>query len=294
MNASLKGVARPAVVGVAAIAVLVIVAALIIRQEAGPQRRDREEVTVFCDSAMSAVMNGIIDVFHRRSSIQINTRFGPSEDLLEEFTNDPAAVDLFLPGGAVYLERAGEHIVEATPLAWAVPVMLVQLDNPEGIESVEDLGRPGLELALPDGDVTAMGGIIPRILEHHGLTMEDIQPNIALSPTTEAELTNAVRLGRVDAAITWEPVARRAARCEVVSIPLEEDIVTELAIGLSAESLNPDSAREFASFLQGSAARALFERYAYALTRPEPGEDPSPDESGDDEIMEEVFGLAAP
>lgn len=293
MNADLKGAGRSVVWGLAAIAILVIVAVIIIGRETGP-RQDREEVTVFCASSMSAVMNEIIDVFHRRSNTQINTRFGASEHLLKEFTNDPAAVDLFFPGEAVYLERAGEHILEATPLAWAVPVILVQLDNPEGIQTVEDLARPGLKLALPDREVTAIGPIIPRILEYHGLTMEDIQPNIALSPTTEAELTNAVRLGRVDAAITWEPVARQVARSDVVSIPPEEDIVAELAIGLSSESLNFDSAREFMSFLQGSAARALFERYDYALTRPEPGEDPSPDESGDDEIIEEVFGSATP
>lgn len=293
MNASLKGAAGPVVWGVAAIAILVIVAAIIIGREGGP-RRDREEVTVFCDSSMSGVMNEIIEVFHRRSSIQINTHFGPSGELLEAFNSEPAAADLFLPGGLVYLERAGEHIEETNPLAWAVPVILVQFGNPEGIETVEDLARPGLELALPDGDVTVMGRIIPRILEHHGLTMEDIQPNLALTPTAEAELTTAVRLGRVDAAITWEPVARQAARCDVVPIPLEEDIVTELAIGLSSESLNPDSAREFVSFLQGSAARASFERYDYALTRPEPAEKPPPGEPDEEEIIEEVFGLAAP
>ena len=293
MNASLKGAAGPVVWGVAAIAILIIVAAIIIGREGGA-RRDREEVTIFCDSSMSAVMNEIIDVFHRRSSIQINAHFGPSEELLEAFNEDPAAADLFLPGGVAYLDRAGEGIEETNPLAWAVPVILVQFGNPEEIETVEDLARPGLELALPDGDVTAMGRIIPRILEHHGLTMEDIQPNLAFTPTAEAELTTAVRLGRVDAAITWEPVARQAARCDVMPIPLEEDIVTELAIGLSSESLNPNSAREFVSFLQGSAARASFERYDYALTRPEPAEKPPPGEPDEEEIIEEVFGLAAP
>ena len=293
VNANLKGAAGPIVWGLAALVIFVIVAALIIARDTGP-RRDREELMLFCDSSVSAVMNEILDVFHRRSSIHINTHFAPSEQLLEEFTNDPTAADLFLPGGAIYLERAEEHIEESGSLAWAVPVILVGLGNPEGIETVADLARSDVELALPDGDATAMGRIIPKILEHHGLTMDDIQPNLALTPATEAELTNAVRLGRVDAAITWEPVARRAARCDVVPIPIEEDIVTELAIGLSTESLNPDSAREFVSFLRGSAAEALLEQHGYALTQPEPEEETPPAEPGDEEIIEEVFGLAAP
>jgi len=293
VNASLKGTVGPIVWGLAALAILIIVAVVIIGREAEPER-EREVVTFFCDASMSTVMNEITDVFHRRSSVRLDAHFGPSEELLEAFNDNPEAVDLFLPGSEAYLDRAGDWLEETHSLAWTVPVILVQLDNPEGIETVEDLAKPGVELALPDGDVTAMGRIVPSILEHHGLTMEDIQPNIALTTTGEAELTNAVRLGRVDAAITWEPVARQAARCDVVSIPPDEDIVTELLIGLSSESPNSGAAREFLSFLQGSAAQRLLEQHDYALSRPEPADEPGPGEPGDEEITEEVFGVAAP
>ena len=293
MNASLKGTAGPIVWGLAALAILIIVAVVIIGREAGPQH-DREEVTLFCDASMNTVMNEIVDVFHRRSNTQINTHFAHSQELVEAFNDDPEAVDLFLPGSEAYLDRAGDWIEETHSLAWTIPVILVQVGNPEGIETVEDLARPGLELALPDGDVTTMGRIMPSILGHHGLTMDDIQPNIALTTTAEAELTNAVRLGRVDAALTWEPVARQVARCDVVYIPPDEGIVTELLIGLSSESPNSDSAREFLSFLQGSAAQTLLEQHDYALSLPEPSDEPGPDEPGDEEIIEEVFGAAAP
>ncbi|MFO7866899.1 MAG: substrate-binding domain-containing protein, partial [Candidatus Aminicenantes bacterium] len=118
VNADLKGAGRSVVWGLAAIAILVIVAVIIIGRETGP-RQDREEVTVFCASSMSAVMNEIIDVFHRRSNTQINTRFGASEELLKEFTNDPGAVDLFFPGEAVYLERAGAGLRMTVELSFS-------------------------------------------------------------------------------------------------------------------------------------------------------------------------------
>ena len=223
-------------------------------------------VTVFCDTSLRAVVSEAIDVFQRRHDVDIEVHLGSLPQLLDEFSANPDAVDLFIAGGVDYMQQAHSMgLVEASaPLARAAPVLLVQARNPKEIESFGDLTRPGMWLGIVDGDTNAMGRTIRLLVQHHGLDQEDLESNIALVAETDLELGNAVRLRRIDAAIMWEPASRLFAPCEIVRIAYDDDMALDVAIGLSTKAGAAESAREFMNFMRGRAARALFEQHACA------------------------------
>ena len=227
-------------------------------------------VTVFCDTALRAVVSEIVDVFQRRHDLDIEVQFDSLPHLFEAFSANPEAVDLFVAGGMDYMEQAESMglIETGLPLARAAPVLLVQARNPKEIETLEDLAQPGIELGIIDADRTEMGRTIPLLAQHHGLDMEALESNIAFVADSEPELGNAVRLRRIDAAIMWEPAARLFAPSEIVPIAYDDDMALDVAVGLSTRAGAAEPAREFMNFMRGRAARALFEQHYYVLARP--------------------------
>ena len=273
-------------VAVIAIAVLAGAAASLFRAASPPPPPGG--ITLLADNSFQSVLEDIVDAFQRRSNVRIDARFGSSPELLQELEESPGAADLFLPGGAYFVEQAGNLIEDSVQFAWAVPVLLVQGGNPEDIESVADLARPGLEVGVADPNGSLLGRMTPAILEHHGVDREAFEANVVFTSGTDPELGNAIRLGRVDAAIVWESMAHHVLRGDIVPIPPDEEVLAAIAIGLSAGTLHADAAREFMTFLQGRAAQSLFEQYHYATTPPPLG-GPEP-EDNDDELIETVFG----
>jgi len=273
----------------AAIAVVAVVIAVVIMQMAAPAARPGE-ITVYCDHSLRPVVDDIVEAFQRRSDVRVTVYSGTNEEILREFENDPQGADIFMPSDDYYLEQAGELIAESTPLAWTAPVILVEGGNPHGIETVADLAKPGLSLGFAEPDGTSLGRATATILARHGLSMDDIAPNIAFTSGMDAQLGNAVRLGQVDAAIVWEPTAHHVIRCDIVPIPLDEDVMATVAAAISTHSTVAESARTFLDFLSGRAATAVFERYHHATAPPGPGAESPTDDNEDGELTEVVFG----
>jgi len=278
--------ARSTVLAGAVFAVLVILAVVIVLRITAPGARPGA-ITIYADDSLRPVVEDIIGAFQRRSDVTVTAYFGSNAEILEVFQDDAAGADLLLTSDAHYIELAADDIVESAALAWTPPVILVRSGNPEGIETLSDLTRTGITVGIADADASTLGRMTPAILAHHGVTMEALGPNVALTSRMDAELGNAVRLGRIDAAIVWEPMAHFAGRSDFIPIPPDDAIVSTVTVGLSAHAASPDSAREFMAFLGGRGAIAFFEHYHYAGGDRELALEPPVE---DDELTEVVFG----
>ncbi len=225
-------------------------------------------ITVYCDTSVRAVLDEIREVFERRSDVRIELHSGPSVPLLEEFRDEPAGVDLFVPGDAYYLEQAqADGLVEPfESLAWTEPAILTQGGNPQDIAAINDLTRAGLRVGVMHPETTALGRLLPELLEQHGMSLDDLEPNLTLIAENDAELVTGVRLGRLDAAIVWRAVGQRCERCAIVPMDAHANVTAMVAVGVSTQTPYLDEAREFAEFLGLRAAQALFEEFHYSLT----------------------------
>ncbi len=223
---------------------------------AGPVGAPRE-VTLHADLALRPLLEEVIDKFQRRSDVRIHAHYAPSHELIADFMADPDAVELLLLGDAYSLTEAVEagHIADVTPtLALVRPVLLTQSGNPKNLESVADLQRPGLRVGLAH-PASALGLISTEILGNYGLRRADLGDNLILDDVAAPALANAVRIGRLDAALMWESTARRLDRVALLELSLERDRVGALQLALSQAGSRSNAAREFVEFTGSRAMR---------------------------------------
>ena len=257
----------------AVIVVAIVVTASLMMWQAALER-PHDDVVLHGGTSVQAPVDEIVAAFQRRTGIRVYRYHGPSDQLLEHLTTAREAAGLFLPGDPFYLDRAQEvGLVEQTEVvAWLVPAILVPQGNPQGIESLADFARPHLRLAMADPRfpaegcrTRALGRIMPSLLERHGLTVDDIEPNVVVTAASGHELGNAVVLGHVDGAVLWEPVARSYSPAEVVTIPAETNLALPLKAGLLGHARENSAARAFLEFLGSATAREILQTHHYTL-----------------------------
>lgn len=258
----------------AALALLAVGAAFVLTRITPSTPPSGGEITLLCDDSLRPLMEEVIDAFHRRTGWRVDARFGTPDEMLRDFLDEPGAVHLFLPGDPYYLDQAGGSVAETLPLAWAVPVLLVQGGNPEGFARIAGLSRPGITLGTAGPPSSALGLLAPAVLARHGIAWEEMQPHLQRAGETAAELSAAVGRRAVDAAIVWEPAGRTCLRCELLPLPEEAGLALEVALGLSAAAAGMEAAREFQAFLGGRVARDLLTRHHFLSAPPEPGTSP--------------------
>ncbi len=224
--------------------------------------------------SMATPMEELIGEFQRQSTIQVEAMSGASGRMMEQWAATPDAADWFLPGEPSYVEqaKAAGLVDRAEVVAWLVPAIVVRAGNPREIESLGDLARPGLRVAIAAPPsrawgcrLRALGQVMAPLLENHGLTADDLEPNAAIKGTPGHELGSAVEFGHVDAAVLWDIVARRYPSTEVVSIPEDRNLPVPVKVGVRGHARENPAARAFLEFLHTATARDILHAHHYVF-----------------------------
>jgi molybdate transport system substrate-binding protein len=146
-------------------------------------------------------------------------------------------------------------------------VILVQKGNPQGVRTLQDLLRPELNVGLGDIQACAIGRNCEQIFRRAGISEQQLADGVDFRSLTVNELGTNVAVGALDAAIVWDAVAANFAdRTEVVPIPLGQNAVSTVAIGLLRSSGQPDLARQFIELLASPAGQAVFAKHHYTTS----------------------------
>ena len=130
-------------------------------------------------------------------------------------------------------------------------VILVKKGNPHGIRRLRDLARPGLRVGVGNEKQCALGELTQTALREEGARAE-VERNIVMRTPTGDMLANHMRVGALDAAVTYLSNAAGAGDAlEAVAVDLPCAIATQpVAVG------------------KGSARKALAGRLVEALVSP--------------------------
>ncbi len=223
-------------------------------------------ILLLCDAGLRMPIEAIIDAFQRRGGTRVEVHDNASNRLTETLA-DTGRGDVLLTGDAHSIAEAARAgwVVDSLPVAALVPVIHVAAGNPGNITSVEDLAQADLRLALADEQAGAIGRITAEVLRLNGVNRETIRKQTIVTATCASELGRAVGLGRVDAAIVWLPVAKQYPLTGIVPIPETKNQRSPVVAATLATTVNPVAAAAFLRFLDGSSARAIFERHHYTI-----------------------------
>jgi ABC-type molybdate transport system substrate-binding protein len=129
-----------------------------------------------------------------------------------------ASPDAYFACDETFLESVRARFHPGRVISSNKLVMITQLDNPLGLQGLEDLLRPGLRVGLGDPGKSALGALSQQILTTAHLTQRlEETGNVRVRTPTGDMLTNQLLTGSLDAALVY---ASNTAKAEVHVVDL--------------------------------------------------------------------------
>jgi molybdate transport system substrate-binding protein len=245
-------------------------AALLFQAAIGCAGKEEKSITVFAAANSKAAIEEAGSTFEEKTGIIVYLNFGGSGTLLSQMSLSKSG-DVYIPASPDYITKAGSANViypdSEVRLAYLIPAILVQNDNPDNIKSLADLARPGLKIAISDPKTVPAGLYAYEIMDYNGL-LKDIGNNIVTYGENYDKTTSYVILKSVDASIGWDILARQQPDVldAVYLLPEQLPRVSYMSGAVSTYTLDRDSAQDFLDFLVSSAGQDIFKKWGYITT----------------------------
>ncbi|MDG6258022.1 MAG: molybdate ABC transporter substrate-binding protein [Methanomicrobiaceae archaeon] len=227
-----------------------------------PEAEAGGSLLVYCGAGMREPMDEIADLFEEQEGITIQYTYGGSAQLLSQIELYQTG-DAYMPGATSYIDSAiAKGFVDKTEkVVYHVMAMVVPKGNPAGIQTLEDLTKPGVRVAIGEPTGPAVGQAAKKMLEKDGM-WEAVEANCVVKSGTVNELLVYVSMNQADAAIIWEDLYNEEAM-DLIDIPLEEGFVKVVPIGTLTFSENPENAEKFIRFVASDEGLAIFEKHGF-------------------------------
>ncbi len=256
-------------------AVSVIIAAIVILCGCGVKSSeesdsDAKELLLYCGAGIRPPVDELVEVFGQLYSVKIAIDYAGSEVLLSKIKLGRRG-DLYMPGDSYYIEQAAGAgmILSQKTVCYFVPAILVQKGNPKNIRSLQDLLMSGLKLGLGDPNACAVGRKTLEVFAKNNISWADVEKNIAFLSLTVNELGMQIQARSLDAVIVWDAVARYYANYgDQVPIPIENNCVSTVDIGVLTFTKNKSLAEKFIEFAASEHGQAIFKKHFYRVEPP--------------------------
>jgi molybdate transport system substrate-binding protein len=185
----------------------------------------RPELTFFAGSVNRRALEPVIKRFEAREGVRLNTVYNGCGILTAQMrtirdSTDPGFPDVYMACDVYYLDTVAELFGAGTRISQTDIVIAVAKGNPKGIETLEDLTKPGVRLAIGQPDQCTIGVLTRRLLETSGFYEKLLDENVVTQTASSAMLVPAVTTGAADVALVYRTdTLAEDDRIDVVSIP---------------------------------------------------------------------------
>jgi len=264
-----RGITSNAVLAVTA--TLVVLGGLVyaLFRMGAEETQDEPELFFYCAAGIKRPVQQTIDDYERELGVKVTTSYAGSGTLLSTIQGANRG-DIYLAADKSYIDiaRSKGLLLEVVPLAEQKPVIAVRKGNPKNIRTIDDLLQPDVQYAIANPEAASIGKLTMTMLKKSG-HWEQIRKNAKVTQPTVNEIANSVQLGAVDAAIVWDPIVRQLSdKLDMVEIPLFDQHVKQIHIGVLKTCKNPAAALRFCRYLQApKKGGENFERHGYAAVQ---------------------------
>jgi molybdate transport system substrate-binding protein len=142
-------------------------------------------------------------------------------------------------------------------------------DNPAGIQTLQELARPGLKLVMADSAVPA-GKYARQALDimsadiSFGIDFKTkVLANVASNETDVKLVVAKVQLGEADAGIVYISDAVAATELKTISIPPEFNIIAKYPIAALSNAPQPGLASDFVTAVLSAQGQAILQKWGF-------------------------------
>lgn len=239
-------------------------------------RFQADSLQVWSCGGLSEAFTAANSLYEERNGIQINYT-GAFAAALGKSLLGGAVTEIFA-GRVLKLAkdlRAADKMLYFRPLCFTEYVMITPLGNPAGIQSVQDLARPGVRVILPLGASPPGGDAVMGILKKANID------NAVLKNTVEKEscvikMLPTIISGEGMASIVERRLTRMAGfNGKVEVIPIPEELFPPgpltFTIGVMKYAKDRALADDYVNFICSDEAQAIFERQGFIPAASEKG-----------------------
>ena len=235
-----------------------------------PEELKGGKLLVYCGAGIRHAMEEAAETFGRSNGAEMQMDYAGSGALISRLKLARKG-DVYIPGDVWYLDEVAKEglVASRKMVTWFAPVIIVRKGNPKNIRSLADLVKPGVKLALGNPEACQVGRLTEQVFKKNEIDAAAVQANTVFSSVTVNELGVQVKMDSTDAAIVWDAVAANFADAvEIVPIPTEQNIISNVAAGVLTLSQNQPLAQRFVDFLAGPEGKAILAKHHYMVEPP--------------------------
>jgi molybdate transport system substrate-binding protein len=230
---------------------------------------------MYAGSASKPPTEEAIEVFEQKTGIKVEVTFGGSGTVLSQMKLAKQG-DLYFPGSSDYMEKAkteGEVVASTEArVVYLVPAINVQKGNPKNIQTLQDLAKPGVKLAIANPETVCVGLYAVELIELNLSASEKAAFKANLLNYTEScdKTATAISLKQVDAVLGWS-VFEKWDPDNIETIALPASVIPRVGyipIAVASYTKKQAAAQQFIDFLMSKEGQAIFAKYGY-FTAPE-------------------------
>lgn len=252
----------------------VLCAAALLLSGCAPAAAQPATLTVLAAASLTEPFTALGQQFesdHPGVTVQFN--FAGSQQLAAQLAQG-APADVFAAASAKTMQAAVDagRIQSAAVQNFASNrlVIITPRANPAGLQSLDQLARPGLKLNLPASEVPA-GMYALQVFTNAAADpafgadfSERVLKNVVSYEQNVKAVVTKVSLGEVDAGIVYASDARSAQeQVAVIEIPAAFNISAVYPAAVVADSPAPQLAADFLTLLQSPAGQAVLASYGF-------------------------------
>ncbi len=233
------------------------------------------ELKIYCGAGMQQPMDEIKTEFEKKyPNIKINYDYGGSGALYSkiEMTNKG---DLYLPGAYFYVEKLNKEgkILKYENITKHIPVIVVKRGNPKKINSLEDLGKNNIKVALGEENI-AIGRASKKIFSNYikingekgNTTVEKILNNTVVRGATVKQVLMYVELNNVDGAIVWRADALSSDKVDIIPINEKYNTIKTIPLSILKSTDHLTESELFYNYvLSEENGKKIFEKYGFVI-----------------------------
>lgn len=233
----------------------------------------RTTLMVHAGAGLRPALDELGALFEKKTGTKIDYNYKGSACLLPDVCVSETG-DVYLPGELYFMQQAVDRKL-VNPgykvVATMTTVLIVQAGNPKKIKGVGDLTKRGIRLGLGDPQAVAIGRAARECLVKAGV-WKQAQKNLVMSAQNVTELSNAVKLKQLDAAVVWNATAAMYSPKELVTItiPANHAVCSPVPAGALKFSKNPRETQKYLDFLASAEATRIFVKHGFGPP-PTPG-----------------------
>lgn len=252
---------------------MVLAGVILLPVFGGCAQGEQKTVTAFVGAASKPAMEEAIQAFKEKTGIQVYGNYGGSGAILSQIKMSKSG-DLYIPGSPDYIvkaERDGLTDPKSTKIiAYLIPVIAVQHGNPRNIQSLADLAKPGIKVAIGNPEAVCLGLYAVEILDYNHL-LADVSKNIVTYAESCEKTATLISLKSVDAVIGWHVFHDwDPDNIDVVYLPPEQlPRIAYIPGTLVTFAQDRDSAQKFLDFLLSRQGQEIFKKWGYFTTESE-------------------------